>query len=97
MGPTQRFIQRVLWALSPGLKRPGREAHSSPSDAEIKEGWSYTSSLPYAFTAYTERFAETYFLHLQSLEVPPVGLLGPEDGNITLLRNVCNCLLVDTA
>jgi hypothetical protein len=30
-----------------GVKRPGLEAdHSSPSDVEVKEGWSYTSTSP---------------------------------------------------
>jgi hypothetical protein len=32
--------------LFPGLKRPGREAdHSPPSSAEIKNAWSYTSTV----------------------------------------------------
>jgi hypothetical protein len=32
------FIQRVLGALSLGVKRPGREAdHAPPSSAEVKE------------------------------------------------------------
>jgi hypothetical protein len=31
----------------PGVKRPGREAdHSSPSSAEVKNAWSYTSTAP---------------------------------------------------
>jgi hypothetical protein len=30
-----------------GVKRPGREAdHSPPSDAEVKNAWSYTSTAP---------------------------------------------------
>jgi len=30
-----------------GLKRPRREAyHSPPSSAEVKNAWSYTSTLP---------------------------------------------------
>jgi hypothetical protein len=29
-GPTQPIIQRLLWALSPGIKRSGREADHSP-------------------------------------------------------------------
>jgi hypothetical protein len=38
LGPTQPPIQWVLGALSPGIKRPGREAdHSPPSSAEVKE------------------------------------------------------------
>jgi hypothetical protein len=38
LGPTQPPIQCVLWALSLGVKRPGREGdHSPPSSAEVKE------------------------------------------------------------
>jgi hypothetical protein len=38
LGPTESPIQWVPWALSLGVKRPGREAdHSPPSSAEIKE------------------------------------------------------------
>jgi hypothetical protein len=38
-GPTQPPIQWVPGPLSPGIKRPGREAdHSPPSSAEIKNG-----------------------------------------------------------
>jgi hypothetical protein len=34
-------------ALSLGVKRPGRETdHSSPSSAEVKNAWSYTSTPP---------------------------------------------------
>jgi hypothetical protein len=34
-------------ALSPEVKRPGREAeHSGPSTAEVKNVWSYTSTPP---------------------------------------------------
>jgi hypothetical protein len=37
LGPTQPPIQCVLWALTPGVKRPGREAdHLPPSSAEVK-------------------------------------------------------------
>jgi hypothetical protein len=36
-GPTQPPIQRMQRALSPGVKRPGREAHHLPlSSAEVK-------------------------------------------------------------
>jgi hypothetical protein len=42
----------VLGALSPGVKRPGREADHSPStSAEVKKTWIYTSTPPYAFMA----------------------------------------------
>jgi hypothetical protein len=39
-------------ALSPGVKRPSREAdHSSPICAEVKKMWIYTSTPPFAFMA----------------------------------------------
>jgi hypothetical protein len=39
LGPIQRPMQWVLGALSPEVKRPGREAnHSPPSSAEVKHG-----------------------------------------------------------
>jgi hypothetical protein len=42
----------VPGALSPGVKRPGREAdHSPPASAEVKNTWTYTSALPYVFMA----------------------------------------------
>jgi hypothetical protein len=45
--PTQPPIQWAPGVLSLGVKRPGREAnHSPPSSAEIKNAWSYTSTLP---------------------------------------------------
>jgi hypothetical protein len=38
LGPTQPPRQWVTWALSLGVKRPGREAdHSPSSSAEVKE------------------------------------------------------------
>jgi hypothetical protein len=38
LGPTQPPIQWVPGALSPGMKRPGREAdHSPPTSAEVKK------------------------------------------------------------
>jgi hypothetical protein len=43
--PPKPPIQRVLGTLSPGLKRPGREAdHSPPSCVEIKNAWRCTST-----------------------------------------------------
>jgi hypothetical protein len=39
--------QRVLGALTPGVKRSGREAdHSPPSSAEVKNTWRYTPTPP---------------------------------------------------
>jgi hypothetical protein len=47
---TQLPIQWVLWALSTGEKRPGREFdHSPPANTEVKKMWIYTSTPPYAF------------------------------------------------
>jgi hypothetical protein len=52
LGPTQPPIQWVMGALSPGVKRPGREAdHSPPTSSEIKNTWIYTFTLPYIFVA----------------------------------------------
>jgi len=53
MGPTQPPLQWVQRVLTAGVKRPGRAAsHSPPSSAEVKNLWSYTSTPPYAFTAW---------------------------------------------
>jgi hypothetical protein len=42
LGRTQLRIQCLSGALSPGVKRPGREAiHSPLSSAEVKNAWSY--------------------------------------------------------
>jgi hypothetical protein len=52
LGFTQPRIQWVPGALSPGVKRQGREAdHSPPPSAEVKKMWIYTSTPPYAFMA----------------------------------------------
>jgi hypothetical protein len=46
-GPIQSPIQRVLEALSWGVKQLGYEAdHSCPSSAEVNSAWSYTSTPP---------------------------------------------------
>jgi hypothetical protein len=51
LGFTQPPIQRVPEALSPVVKRPGREAdHSSPINTEFKRMWIYNiSTSPHAF------------------------------------------------
>jgi hypothetical protein len=52
LGSTQPFIQWLLAALSPEVKRPGSEADHSPQvSAEIKKIWIYTSTPPYASMA----------------------------------------------
>jgi hypothetical protein len=49
-GSTQPPIQWIPGALSPGVKRPGREAdHSRPTNTEVKKMWIYTSTSPYGF------------------------------------------------
>jgi hypothetical protein len=49
---TQPPIQWVPGALSPGVKRPGRDADHSPrTSAEVKKMWIYTSTPTYAFMA----------------------------------------------
>jgi hypothetical protein len=52
LGPTQPPIQWVPGALSPAVRRPGREAdHSPAASAEVKKMWIYRSTPPYAFMA----------------------------------------------
>jgi hypothetical protein len=52
LGSTQPPIQWVPGALSPGVKRPGREAdHSPPTSAEVKKMLTHISTSPYAFMA----------------------------------------------
>jgi hypothetical protein len=52
MRPTQPPIQRVLEAVSPGVKPPGYEAHYSlPSCAEFKNDGAIPSLPPYVFMA----------------------------------------------
>jgi hypothetical protein len=51
-GPLNLLSNGYRGALSPGVKRSGREAHHSPSTcAEVKILWIYISSPPYAFMA----------------------------------------------
>jgi hypothetical protein len=53
LGPTQPSIQWEPGALSLGVKQPEREAgHSTPSSAEVKSAWSYTSTPQYVFMAW---------------------------------------------
>jgi hypothetical protein len=61
LGPTQPPIQNILWALSlrGWVKWPGGEAdHSPPSNAEVKNAWSNTSTPQYAFIAWCSVKAE---------------------------------------
>jgi hypothetical protein len=52
LGPSQRPIQCVPEALSPGIKQQGRHGdHSPPTSTEVKYTWIYISTPPYAFMA----------------------------------------------
>jgi hypothetical protein len=52
LGPTQPPMQWVPGALSPRVKRAGRETDHSPSTSgEVKKTWVYTSTPPYIFMA----------------------------------------------
>jgi hypothetical protein len=51
LGPTQPPIQWVPGVLSPGIKRPGREADHSPASSVEVNAWSYTSTPQYIFMA----------------------------------------------
>jgi hypothetical protein len=51
-GPSNLLYPMGIGALSPEVKRQGREAdHSPPAKAEAKKMWIYTSTLPYVFMA----------------------------------------------
>jgi hypothetical protein len=86
LGPTQLPIQCVPGALSPGVKRLGREAdHIPPSTAEVKNVWSYTSTRQYVFMAWyfvkhrdNFTFTFTYVIwrfHLRSTHASRGGIL----------------------
>jgi hypothetical protein len=66
LGPTHPPIQWVPAVLSLGVKRPGREAdHSTPSSAEVKNAWSYTSTPPYVFVAWCSlKHRDNFLLYL---------------------------------
>jgi hypothetical protein len=50
LGPIRAPIQWVPRAPSPEVKQPRREAdRSSPTSAEVKNTWIYTSTHPYVF------------------------------------------------
>jgi hypothetical protein len=50
--PIQPSNQWIPGALSPGIKRPGRESdHSTPTSAEVKKTWIYTSIVDHSGSA----------------------------------------------
>jgi hypothetical protein len=61
LGFTQPIIQRVPGALSPRVKRTGREDdHSPPASTEVKKMWINTSTAPYAFMAYLIKHRDNF-------------------------------------
>jgi hypothetical protein len=47
--PVSHSLDAVVF-FSPRVKRKGRESdHFSPSNAKVKKGWSYTSTVPVCF------------------------------------------------
>jgi hypothetical protein len=84
LGPTQPPLQLVPGALSLEVKRPGREAdHSTPSSAEAKNAWSYTSTPPiYIHGVVLSQAQEQFYLYLTNSNawryssIPPIRLHG---------------------
>jgi hypothetical protein len=65
LGSTQPPIQWERGALSPGVKRQGRETdHSPPTSTEVKKAWTYICTPPFALlNNYTQ--GQLYFLYLK--------------------------------
>jgi hypothetical protein len=62
LGFTQSLMKWVPGALSPRVKRPGREADHWPgSSADVKKAWSSTSTRPYVFMTWCLTGQETRF------------------------------------
>jgi hypothetical protein len=62
--PAQPPSQWVPGAIPPAVKRPGREAvHPTPSNAVVKNAWSYTSIFLYVFMAwYSVKHTDSFAL-----------------------------------
>jgi hypothetical protein len=65
LGDHPASYSRVPGAVSPGGKAMRREAdHSPPSSAEVKNAWSYTSTLPHVFKVlYLIKYGENFTFH----------------------------------
>jgi hypothetical protein len=62
-------IQWVLSSISSGVKRWGRETdHLLPASAEIKKMWIYTSTPPYAFMMYRDKFFLKTYKHVSGIK-----------------------------
>jgi hypothetical protein len=69
--PTQPIIQWVRRGSFPGGKAEGREtAHSPPSNAKVKNAWSYTSIPQYACMAWSsdKKHSDNFTLPYQVTE-----------------------------
>jgi hypothetical protein len=63
LGPTQPPIHWVPGTLSPGVKRPWREAdHSLPTSAKVNKTWTYTFTPQYIFILTFLYFFITYII-----------------------------------
>jgi hypothetical protein len=78
MGTTQPPIQWVPGALSPGVKRQGREVDHTPStSAEVEKTWIYTSTPPRLRGVVAPILYVTYSvvessLHKQNFKLNPI-------------------------
>jgi hypothetical protein len=66
VGPTESPIHSTPGSLFMEVKRPKHEAGSLHYRAEIKNGWNYTSTPPYFFTAWhliTHREKFTFYMY----------------------------------
>jgi hypothetical protein len=65
--PIQPPIRWVRGALSPMLKRPGREAKHLPSlGVVVKNAWRHNCTHPYSFMACTETSSTISFISLKA-------------------------------
>jgi hypothetical protein len=100
LGPTQPPTQWVPGALSLGIKRSGREAdHSPQSSAEVKNGWSYTSTPQYVFMAWClvkhrDSFTHDLFLYVGVFRSFRTGRLESELQMIQLSATRCSSIAI---
>jgi hypothetical protein len=78
-----------------GVKSPGREAdHSHPTSAEVKNAWSYTSTLQYAFMVWSSVKAMLACTVSDVLGHLPYIKTGCEHGDVTFTgQNICLSVL----
>jgi hypothetical protein len=94
LGPTRPPIQWVQGVISPGVKRPRREAdHSSPASTKVKKIWIYTSTPPLFLHGVVLKYLSTGtilpFLFLDLLKVGKKFNLDTCRSNITPTTFCC--------